>query len=78
MARVFITGSADGLGRAAAQTLIEQGHHVVVHARNRHRLTAVRDLLDRGAEAVTGDLSGHHPETGIRAIERASAHDSAR
>jgi NAD(P)-dependent dehydrogenase (short-subunit alcohol dehydrogenase family) len=57
MARVFITGSADGLGRAAAQTLIEQGHQVVVHARNRDRLTAVRDLLDRGAEAVTGDLS---------------------
>jgi NAD(P)-dependent dehydrogenase (short-subunit alcohol dehydrogenase family) len=57
MARVFITGSADGLGRAAAQTLIEQGHQVVVHARNRDRLTTVRDLLDRGAEAVTGDLS---------------------
>src|SRR5204862_5543649 len=57
MARVFITGSADGLGRAAAQTLIEQGHEVVVHARSRDRLTAVRDLLDRGAVAVTGDLS---------------------
>jgi NAD(P)-dependent dehydrogenase (short-subunit alcohol dehydrogenase family) len=55
-ARVFITGSADGLGRAAAQTLLEQGHEVVVHARNRDRLTAVRDLLDR-AVAVVGDLS---------------------
>src|ERR687884_1336826 len=57
MARVFITGSADGLGRAAAQTLLEQGHEVVVHVRNRDRLTAVRDLLDRGAAAVVGDLS---------------------
>ena len=57
MARVFITGSADGLGRAAAQTLLEQGHEVVVHARNRDRLMAVRDLLDRGAAAVVGDLS---------------------
>jgi NAD(P)-dependent dehydrogenase (short-subunit alcohol dehydrogenase family) len=56
-ARVFITGSADGLGRAAAQTLLEQGHEVVVHARNRDRLTAVRDLLARGAAAVVGDLS---------------------
>src|SRR4029450_943448 len=28
-----------------------------VHARNRDRLTAVRDLLDRGAAAVAGDLS---------------------
>ena len=57
MARVFITGSADGLGRAAAQTLLNDGHEVVVHARNRNRLTAVRDLLDRGAAAVVGDLS---------------------
>src|SRR3954471_21856832 len=57
MARVFITGSADGLGRAAAATLLEHGHEVVVHARNRDRLTAVRDLLDRGAAAVAGDLS---------------------
>jgi NAD(P)-dependent dehydrogenase (short-subunit alcohol dehydrogenase family) len=56
-ARVFITGSADGLGRAAAQTLLEQGHKVVVHARNQDRLTAVRDLMDRGAAAVVGDLS---------------------
>ena len=57
MARVFITGSADGLGRAAAHTLLEQGHEVVVHARNRDRLPAVRELLDRGAAAVVGDLS---------------------
>lgn len=57
MARVFITGSADGLGRAAAQSLLEDGHEVVVHARNRKRLTAVRDLQDGGATAVVGDLS---------------------
>ncbi len=57
MARVFITGSADGLGRAAAHTLLNDGHEVVVHARNRDRLTAVRDLLDRGAAAVVGDVS---------------------
>jgi NAD(P)-dependent dehydrogenase (short-subunit alcohol dehydrogenase family) len=56
-ARIFITGSADGLGRAAAQTLLDQGHEVVVHARSQDRLTAVRDLLDRGAAAVVGDLS---------------------
>jgi NAD(P)-dependent dehydrogenase (short-subunit alcohol dehydrogenase family) len=64
-ARVFITGSADGLGRAAAQTLLEQGHEVVVHARNRDRLTAVRDLLDRGAVAVVGDLSDPEETRGI-------------
>jgi NAD(P)-dependent dehydrogenase (short-subunit alcohol dehydrogenase family) len=65
MARVFITGSADGLGRAAAQTLLEQGHEVVVHARNRDRLTAVRELLDRGAAAVVGDLSDLEETRGL-------------
>ena len=57
MARIFITGSADGLGRAAAQTLLNDGYEVIVHARNSGRLTAVRDLADRGAAAVVGDLS---------------------
>jgi NAD(P)-dependent dehydrogenase (short-subunit alcohol dehydrogenase family) len=57
MARVFITGSADGLGRAAARTLLDDGHEVVVHTRTTDRLTAVRDLLDQGAAAVIGDLS---------------------
>jgi len=37
MSRVFITGSADGLGKLAAQLLVEQGHHVVLHARNAKR-----------------------------------------
>ena len=54
MARGFITGSADGLGRAAAQTLRHEGHEVVVHARNSDRLAAVRELVDRGAATVVG------------------------
>jgi NAD(P)-dependent dehydrogenase (short-subunit alcohol dehydrogenase family) len=62
---VFITGSADGLGRAAAQTLLDDGHEVVVHARNTDRLTAVRDLLDRGAVAVVGDLSDLEQTRGV-------------
>jgi NAD(P)-dependent dehydrogenase (short-subunit alcohol dehydrogenase family) len=65
MARVFITGSADGLGRAAAQTLLGHGHEVAVHARNQDRLTAVRDLLDRGAAGVVGDLSDPGETRGV-------------
>src|SRR5918996_5451345 len=65
MARVFITGSADGLGRAAAQSLLDDGHEVVVHARNSDRLTAVRDLLDQGAAAVVGDLSDLDQTRGV-------------
>ena len=41
MARVFITGSSDGLGLMAARLLIEQGHEVVVqpsHGRSRANL----------------------------------------
>jgi NAD(P)-dependent dehydrogenase (short-subunit alcohol dehydrogenase family) len=65
MARVFITGSADGLGRAAAQALREDGHEIVVHVRNSDRLTAVRDLVDGGAVAVVGDLSDLEETRGV-------------
>ncbi|GAA4955399.1 SDR family NAD(P)-dependent oxidoreductase [Actinoplanes utahensis] len=57
MARVFITGSADGLGRATAETLLRGGHEVIVHRRSTERLAAVKDLVDRGAAAVVGDLA---------------------
>jgi NAD(P)-dependent dehydrogenase (short-subunit alcohol dehydrogenase family) len=57
MARLFITGSADGLGQLAANALLEQGHEVVLHARNAER---ARDALKKNAKAsavVTGDLT---------------------
>ena len=57
MARVLVTGSADGLGRAAAESLLDDGHQVVVHARSTARLADAHDLLDRGASSVVGDLS---------------------
>lgn len=55
--RIFITGSADGLGHAAARTLLAGGYQVVVHVRSRARLTAVQELVDQGAIATIGDLS---------------------
>jgi NAD(P)-dependent dehydrogenase (short-subunit alcohol dehydrogenase family) len=54
---ILVTGSADGLGHAAAETLLVAGHDVVAHVRNRERLSAVRGLLDRGAKVVVGDLA---------------------
>jgi NAD(P)-dependent dehydrogenase (short-subunit alcohol dehydrogenase family) len=63
--RVFITGSADGLGRLAAQTLLDEGHEVVVHARNTDRLDAVGDLVERGAAVVVGDLADVEQTRGI-------------
>ncbi len=57
MARIFVTGSADGLGHGAADTLLIDGHDVVVHARSETRLEGVADLVERGAVVVIGDLS---------------------
>jgi NAD(P)-dependent dehydrogenase (short-subunit alcohol dehydrogenase family) len=65
VARVFITGSADGLGRAAAQTLQDEGHEVVVHVRDDDRRPAVRDLVDGGAACVVGDLSDLEETRGV-------------
>jgi NAD(P)-dependent dehydrogenase (short-subunit alcohol dehydrogenase family) len=65
VARILITGSADGLGRASADALLEAGHEVVVHARGEERLAAVRDLVDRGADAVVGDLADLDETRGV-------------
>lgn len=57
MARIFITGSADGLGQMAANDLVQRDHQVVLHARNEKR---AKDALSKvpNAEAVLiADLS---------------------
>jgi NAD(P)-dependent dehydrogenase (short-subunit alcohol dehydrogenase family) len=55
--RILITGSTDGLGRAAARALIDEGHQVVLHARSRERAAAFDDLAPRAAGVVLGDLA---------------------
>src|ERR1700721_1026372 len=57
MARVFITGSSDGLGRMAAQLLLEQGHSVVLHARNQQRGQEAMSAVPGAETAVIGDLT---------------------
>ncbi len=57
MARVFITGSADGLGQMAAELLLEQGHSVVLHARNEKRAADTRAAVPASEHVVVGDLS---------------------
>jgi len=57
MARIFITGSADGLGQMAAKLLVRDGHQVVLHARHKKRAEEALAAV-RGAQGVvTGDLS---------------------
>lgn len=56
MSRIFITGSTEGIGRAAASSLLSQGHQVVLHARSRARASALNDLATEAAGIVIGDL----------------------
>jgi NAD(P)-dependent dehydrogenase (short-subunit alcohol dehydrogenase family) len=55
--RVFITGSSDGLGRMAAQLLTEQGHSVVLHARNTQRGQDALTAVPGAEKVVIGNLS---------------------
>lgn len=57
MARIFITGSTEGLGRAAAETLVRDGHEVLVHARSPARAAALAALAPRTLGTVVGDLA---------------------
>ena len=65
MGRIFITGSTDGLGRAAARAFIDDGHQVVLHARSQDRAAALGDLASRSAGVVVGDLSSGAETRGI-------------
>jgi NAD(P)-dependent dehydrogenase (short-subunit alcohol dehydrogenase family) len=57
MARIFITGSSDGIGQSVARQLIAQGHRVTLHARNPQR-AQVATAGAPGAEGVLiADLS---------------------
>ena len=66
MAKVFITGSSDGLGLMAARILIQQGHQVVLHGRNPER-----------AEAALGAAPGAAPRA-LRLLTQALPQASPR
>jgi NAD(P)-dependent dehydrogenase (short-subunit alcohol dehydrogenase family) len=57
MARVFITGSSDGLGLMVGQALADQGHRVVLHARNDARAADAKKALPKAEAVVVGDLA---------------------
>lgn len=63
--RIFITGSTDGLGLAAARTLLAEGHEVVLHARSSERARTLADVAGRRAHIVIGELSS---AAGTRAL----------
>ena len=57
MARIFITGSADGLGQLAARKLVALGHDVVLHGRNRDRADQALRAVPGARTALEGDLA---------------------
>ncbi|HTJ27515.1 MAG TPA: SDR family NAD(P)-dependent oxidoreductase [Candidatus Limnocylindria bacterium] len=57
MARIFITGSSDGLGLMAARLLVEEGHTVALHARSAARAEDARRALPAAEAVLVGDLA---------------------
>ena len=57
MARIFITGSSDGIGLMEARMLVSQGHEVVLHGRSRKRADEALSKVPGAEAAVVGDLA---------------------
>jgi NAD(P)-dependent dehydrogenase (short-subunit alcohol dehydrogenase family) len=57
MARIFITGSSDGLGLTAARLLAQQDHTVVLHARSQQRADETKNKFPTAESVVVGDLT---------------------
>ncbi len=57
MARIFITGSADGLGQLAAKQLVDEGHKVVLHARDAKRGQDALAAVPGAEHVLIADLS---------------------
>jgi NAD(P)-dependent dehydrogenase (short-subunit alcohol dehydrogenase family) len=77
MSRVFITGSADGLGQMAARLLVAGGHRVVLHARHAARAREALIAVPGAEEAVTGDLSSIEETTALaRQVNALGAFDA--
>ena len=57
MARVLVTGSADGLGLMTGRLLAERGHRVVLHARDERRADDIRTAVPGVEGVVVGDVS---------------------
>jgi NAD(P)-dependent dehydrogenase (short-subunit alcohol dehydrogenase family) len=74
MSAVLITGSSDGLGLMAGQRLVDQGHSVVLHARNDARANDARAALPGTAAVVVGDLASIAQTRGV--AEQANALDT--
>jgi len=77
---ILVTGSTDGIGKATAHTLAQQGHRVLLHGRNRGKGRAVLEELEEatGSDRLAlfiADLSVQERVRGL-AEEVGETHDS--
>jgi NAD(P)-dependent dehydrogenase (short-subunit alcohol dehydrogenase family) len=55
--RIFITGSADGLGAMAANILVREGHSLVLHARSAQRAADAMRTVPGAESILVADVS---------------------
>lgn len=58
---IFITGSTDGIGKVTAKALAKQGHHIILHGRNREKAQVVSQEIksetgNNNIDYIHGDL----------------------
>ena len=77
MAKIFITGSSDGLGSMAANLLLNQGHEVVLHARNEERGRQALKKAPGARKVLIADLSRIEETKQLAAEVNATGHFDA-
>jgi NAD(P)-dependent dehydrogenase (short-subunit alcohol dehydrogenase family) len=74
--RAFLSPAAP-MGRAAARSLLDDSHEVVLHARSTERASTLADLASQAAGVVIGDLRSaaeiHRVAEQVNAIGRMNA-----
>ncbi len=77
---IFITGSTDGIGLAAARMLVSQGHHVLLHGRSASKLQDAEKSLSALPDG--GDVEGYLADLSrmddVEALARAVAERHAK
>jgi NAD(P)-dependent dehydrogenase (short-subunit alcohol dehydrogenase family) len=77
MSRIFVTGSAQGIGAECARQLIDLGHEVVLHARDADRALQAMATNRAASAVVTGELADMaSTRTLARAAEAAGPYDA--